>query len=221
MGLSLELAQVSKVYNGQEILRDCSWVFEEGLTQVIMGLNGTGKSTLLRICALLEAPDRGRASFLAGGRPLAPDLELRRRLTLLLPSVGVFNTSVFHNVAYGLKIRGVPRREIEKRVMAILEAVGLAEKRRQRALDLSTGQSKRLGLARALVLEPEVILLDEPTASIDQENSQIIEGIIREVKAERKATIIMVTHDPAQAERLGDRILLMQNGKLEPAVAGP
>jgi len=75
--------------------------------------------------------------------------------------------------------------------------------------------------SRALVLEPEVILLDEPTASIDQENSQIIEGIIREVKAERKATIIMVTHDPAQAERLGDRILLMQNGKLEPAVAGP
>jgi tungstate transport system ATP-binding protein len=221
MGLSLELHRIAKAYNGQEILRDCSWVFEEGLTQVIMGLNGSGKSTLLRICALLEPPDRGRVSYLVDKKTLAPDLELKRRLTLLLPSVGVFNTSVFHNVAYGLKIRGVNRREIEKRVMAILEVVGLGERRRQRALDLSTGQAKRLGLARALVLEPEVILLDEPTASLDQENSEIIESIIRKVKAERKAAIIMVTHDPAQAERLGDHVFMLRNGKLESMVAGP
>ena len=132
-----------------------------------------------------------------------------------MPQTGVFNTSVFHNVAYGLKIRGVHRREIEERVMAILEVVGLAEKRRQQALDLSTGQAKRLGLARAMVLEPEVILLDEPTASIDQENTEIIEDIIRKMKAEGKATIILVTHDPAQAARLGDKVLLMQNGRLE------
>ena len=216
MGLNLELAQISKTYNGQEVLQECSWVFEKGLTHVIMGPNGMGKSTLLRICALLEAPDRGRVNYLANGRPLASDLALKRRITLLLPGVGVFNTSVFNNVAYGLKIRGLDSREIESRVAAILEVVGLAAKRRQRALDLSTGQSKRLGLARAMVIDPEVILLDEPTASIDQENSGIIEDIIRKVKAERKATIIMVTHDPAQAERLGDRVLLMQAGKIAP-----
>ncbi len=214
MGLSLELAQISKTYNGLEVLEECSWTFEPGLTHVIMGPNGTGKSTLLRICALLEVPDRGRVNYLEGGRALTPDLALKRRLTLLLPGVGVFNTSVFHNVAYGLKIRGIGSREIEERVGAILETVGLAAKRRQRALDLSTGQSKRLGLARAMVIEPEVILLDEPTASIDQENSEIIEGIINQIKAERKATIIMVTHDPAQAERLGDRLLIMQEGRL-------
>ncbi|MDD2904341.1 MAG: ATP-binding cassette domain-containing protein [Syntrophales bacterium] len=216
MGLSLELAGIYKTYNGHEILRDCSWVFEEGLTYALMGLNGTGKSTLLRICALLETPDQGRVSYLADQKPLAPDLELRRRLTLLLPGVGVFNTSVFNNVAYGLKIRSVKRREIEKRVMAILDVVGLAHKRRERALDLSTGQAKRLGLARAMVLEPEVILLDEPTASIDQENTEIIEGIIRKMKAEGKATIILVTHDPAQAARLGDKLLLIQDGRLLP-----
>ena len=216
MGLNLELAQISKTYHGQEVLQECSWVFEEGLTHVIMGPNGTGKSTLLRICALLEAPDRGRVNYLTDGRPLAPDLALKRRITLLLPGVGVFNTSVFHNVAYGLKIRGLDSREIESRVAAILEVVGLAAKRRQRALDLSTGQSKRLGLARAMVIDPEVILLDEPTASIDQENTEIIEDIILKMKAGGKTTIIMVTHDPAQAERLGDRLLLMQGGKLLP-----
>jgi tungstate transport system ATP-binding protein len=217
MGLSLELVQVSKTYNGQVILKDCSWVFDTGLTHVLMGPNGTGKSTLLRICALLEAPNRGRVNYLADdGRPLAPDLDLKRRITLLLPSVGVFNTSVFHNVAYGLKIRGFKKREIEAKVDAILEAVGLAEKKRQRALDLSTGQSKRLGLARAMVLEPEVIFLDEPTASIDQANTEIIEEIIMKMKVEKRATIIMVTHDPAQAERLGDRLLLIKDGKLLP-----
>ncbi|MHB8067623.1 MAG: ATP-binding cassette domain-containing protein [Desulfobaccales bacterium] len=214
MGLSLELTQISKVYNGHEVLQECSWTFEPGLTQVIMGPNGTGKSTLLRICALLEAPDRGRVTYRAGGQALAPDLALKRRLTLVLPGVGVFNTSVFHNVAYGLKIRGMGSREIKERVEAILETVGLADKRRQRALELSTGQSKRLGLARAMVIDPEVILLDEPTASIDQENSEIIEDIINKIKAERKATIIIVTHDPAQAERLGDQLLIMKDGRL-------
>ena len=214
--MSLELARVSKAYNGQVILQECSWLFEKGLTHVIMGPNGAGKSTLLRICALLEAPDRGRVSYLVNGRPLAPDLELKRRITLLLPSVGVFNTSVFSNVAYGLKIRGFNRREIEEKVGAILEVVGLTAKTRQRALDLSTGQSKRLGLARAMVLEPEVIFLDEPTASIDQENTEIIEGVIMRMKTEGKATIIMVTHDPAQAERLGDRQLFIKDGKLLP-----
>ena len=214
MGLSLELAGIHKAYNGHKVLRDCSWVFEEGLTYALMGLNGTGKSTLLRICALLEAPDQGRISYLADKKPLAQNLDLKRRLTLLLPGVGVFNTSVFHNVAYGLKIRGVNRREREKKVMAILEMVGLADKRRQRALDLSTGQAKRLGLARAMVLAPEVILLDEPTASIDQENTEIIEGIILKLKAAGRTTIILVTHDPDQAARLGDRVLQMQNGKI-------
>jgi tungstate transport system ATP-binding protein len=214
MGLSPELAQISKAYNGRVILKDCSWVFEPGLAHVLMGPNGTGKSTLLRICALLESPDLGSVNYLAEGRPLAHDLDLKRRITLLLPGVGVFNTSVFNNVAYGLKIRGLPRREIEARVGAILEVVGLADQRRQRALELSTGQSKRLGLARAMVLEPEVLFLDEPTASIDQENSEIIERIILEMKEKKRATIIMVTHDPAQARRLGDRLLLIKDGKL-------
>lgn len=92
--------------------------------------------------------------------------------------------------------------------------VGLTEKRWQKALELSSGETKRLGLARALMINPEVIFLDEPTASIDPINTEIIEGIILKMKRQGKSTIIMITHDPGQAERLGDHLLFMHNGKI-------
>jgi tungstate transport system ATP-binding protein len=123
---------------------------------------------------------------------------------------------VFHNVAYGLKIRGRPSLEVEDRVNEVLERVGLIHKRRQNGLDLSSGETKRLGLARALVIEPEVLLLDEPTANLDQKNAEIIEQIILNRKTAAKSTIIVVTHDLAQARRLGDHLLVMDNGRIHP-----
>jgi tungstate transport system ATP-binding protein len=216
MGLSLKVANVSKAYNGQVVLRECSFSFDSGRTYALLGPNGSGKSTFLRIAALLEPPDTGQVSYLDHGVLLPPDLHLRRRVTLLLPKIGVFNSSVFNNVAYGLKIRGYPAPEVEARVNAVLERVGLPHKRRQNALDLSSGETKRLGLARALVIEPEVFWLDEPTANIDPQNSEIIEQIMLDMKSLGKSTIIVVTHDPAQARRLGDHLLVMDNGKLVP-----
>jgi tungstate transport system ATP-binding protein len=216
MGLSLKVANVSKAYNGQVVLRECSFSFDSGRTYALLGPNGSGKSTFLRIAALLEPPDTGQVSYLDHGVLLPPDLHLRRRVTLLLPKIGVFNSSVFNNVAYGLKIRGYPAPEVEARVNGVLELVGLPHKRRQNGLDLSSGETKRLGLARALVIEPEVFWLDEPTANIDPQNSEIIEQIMLDMKSLGKSTIIVVTHDPAQARRLGDHLLVMDNGKLVP-----
>jgi tungstate transport system ATP-binding protein len=135
---------------------------------------------------------------------------------LLLPKIGVFNTSVFNNVAYGLKIRHRPASEVEAHVRAVLESVGLAHKRRQNGLELSSGETKRLGLARALVIAPEVFWLDEPTANIDPQNTEIIEQIILSMKTAGKSTIILVTHDPTQAQRLGDHVLVMDNGRIVP-----
>jgi tungstate transport system ATP-binding protein len=216
MGLSLKVAGISKTYNGQAVLRELSFAFDPGRTYALLGPNGSGKSTFFRIAALLEAPDTGEVRYLDQGVALLHDLNLRRRLTLLLPKIGVFNTSVFNNVAYGLKIRHCPAQEIEARVSEILERVGLAHKRRQNGLDLSSGETKRLGIARALVIEPEVFWLDEPTANIDPQNTEIIEQIILGMKTAGKSTIIVVTHDPAQARRLGDHLLVMDNGKLVP-----
>ncbi|MFZ5448961.1 MAG: ATP-binding cassette domain-containing protein [Thermodesulfobacteriota bacterium] len=214
MGLSLEVAGISKTYNGQAVLRDCSFVFNSGRTYALVGPNGSGKSTFFRIAALLEPPDAGEVRYVDHGVPLPHDLALRRRITLLLPKIGVFNTSVFNNVAYGLKIRKRPAQEVEARVNEVLERVGLAHKGRQNGLDLSSGETKRLGIARALVIEPEVFLLDEPTANIDPQNTEIIEQIILGMKTAGKSTIIVVTHDPAQARRLGDHLLVMEHGKI-------
>jgi tungstate transport system ATP-binding protein len=216
MGLRLEVTHISKTYNGLPVLRKCSCNFNPGQTYALLGPNGSGKSTFLRIAALLEPPDAGQVRYFDQGRALLPDLDLRRRITLLLPKIGVFNASVFNNVAYGLKLRGRRGPEVEDRVIAVLERVGLAHKRRRPGFELSSGETKLLGLARALVIEPEVYWLDEPTANIDPKNTDIIEQIILNMKTTGKSTIIIVTHDPAQARRLGDHLLAMDNGKIVP-----
>jgi tungstate transport system ATP-binding protein len=217
MGLALEIAHAFKNYNGNPILRDCSFVFGSGRTYVLQGPNGAGKSTLFRILALLEGTDRGKINYRENGRILENSLDLRRRFTLVLPRTGIFNTTVYRNIAFGLKIRGVKSSEIEARVDDALKTVGLTHKKWQRALELSSGETKRLGIARALVINPEVFLLDEPTANIDPVNTAVIEDIILKMKQTRQVTILMITHDPPQAQRLGDELLLMQDGKIIPA----
>ncbi|BCB96755.1 ABC transporter ATP-binding protein [Dissulfurispira thermophila] len=226
MSLVLKVSNISKSYNGKLVLKDCSYCFDMGGIYVLMGANGSGKSTFLRICALLEEPDRGEVNYLSRGKgsPKNPmifggnssvikkDINLRRRITLVLPGIGIFNTTVFNNVAYGLRIRGLKSREIRDRVDRVLDFVGLAHKRNQNALTLSSGEMQRLGIARAIVIEPEILFLDEPTASVDKENTEIIERIILDMKS--VSPIIITTHDMTQAERLADSILTMSEGRI-------
>jgi tungstate transport system ATP-binding protein len=214
MDLSLKISVVQKRYNGKAALRDCSRNFAQGGAYALMGPNGSGKSTLLRVCALLEAPDDGNIIYSTGGAVLPHDIALRRRMTLVLPRVGVFNTTVFRNVAYGLRVRGLGKELIARKADAALDAVGLLEKAHQHALTLSSGETQRLGIARAMAVEPEIIFLDEPTASIDEENTKIVEELILSLKQEGKTTIILSTHDKEQADRIADEVVLMQHGKI-------
>lgn len=214
MSLELVVSNIFKKYNGEPILNDCSFSFNKSGTYVLTGPNGSGKSTFLRICSLLEEPDKGEVNFYSEGVLVKKDIELKRRITLLLPKIGVFNTTVFKNVSYGLKIRNLKVGEIEKRVNSALDFVGLRNKKTQKALTLSSGETQRLGIARALVIDPELIFLDEPTASVDQKNTEIIEDIILKMKNDGKSTVVITTHDVAQAERLADKLLVLKNGKL-------
>lgn len=231
MSLRLNISNVWKSYNGKPVLNACSFSFDRNGVYVLTGSNGSGKSTLLRICALIESPDKGEVNYFSGDAPPLPrgelrggvssegnvfnkDIELRRRITLVLPGIGVFNTTVFNNAAYGLKIRGDKSKEIERKVNDILKFVGLIHKKNHNALTLSSGETQRLGIARAMVIEPEMIFLDEPTASIDNENTEIVEDIILNMKKEGKSKIIITTHDMLQAKRLADCMLLMDEGKI-------
>lgn len=181
-----------------------------------MGPNGSGKSTLLRVCALIEPIDGGEIVYTEGGKPLPHDIFLRRRMTLLLPRIGVFNTTVYKNVAYGLTVRNAGRTMIEHKVDAALAAVGLTHKKHHKALTLSSGETQRLGIARAMAIDPEILFLDEPTASIDEENTGMVEEIILSLKKAGKTTMVITTHDREQAERLADTIIMMQNGRILP-----
>jgi tungstate transport system ATP-binding protein len=213
--MKLIASHIRKAYGGKAILKDCSASFDGHGTYVLMGPNGCGKSTFLRICALLEKPDDGELAFVSGDSTHQHDLSLRRRITLVLARTGVFNTTVFKNVAYGLRIRGMQHAEMERRVMDALSFVGLQQLRNQRALTLSSGETQRLGIARGLVIEPEILFLDEPTASVDEENTGIIESIIQAMKKGGRTTVIMTTHDREQAERLADVMLVMKDGMIE------
>jgi tungstate transport system ATP-binding protein len=214
MSLELVVSNISKSYSSDAILKNCSFTFNSSGIYVLMGSNGSGKSTFLRICALLEAPDSGDINFHSEGKPVIKDIPLMRRITLLLPKIGVFNTTVFKNVVYGLNIRNPQRNDIASRAENALDFVGLLQKKNQKALTLSSGETKRLGIARALVLEPEIFFLDEPTASVDQKNTEIIDQIIQKLKREGRSTIIIATHDTAQAERLADRLLFIKHGQI-------
>lgn len=214
MALSLSASNISKSYNGNQVLRDCAFSFSDHGIYVLTGANGCGKSTFLRICTLIEPPDIGEINYISEGIVLPKDLDLRRRITLVLPKVGVFNTSVHRNVAYGLGVRGIRGRQAEEKVMDALEFVGLSHKKDQNGLTLSSGETQRLGIARALVIKPEMLFLDEPTASVDQKNTGIIEDIILKMKSDSRVTVIITTHDREQAARLADSLLVMRDGKI-------
>jgi tungstate transport system ATP-binding protein len=213
MNLQLSVSNIDKSYGGEPVLKNCSYSFQESGIYVLTGPNGSGKSTFLRICALLEEADAGEVAFNSNGQSVEKDIQLKRRITLLLPKIGVFNTTVSKNIAYGLNLRGLKRDQIVDKVRHALDFVGLLQKENQQALTLSSGETQRLGIARALVIEPEIFFLDEPTASVDQKNTDIIEKIIRKMKTDRRL-IIMTTHDMAQAKRLADRLLVVKDRKI-------
>ncbi len=186
-----------------------------GRTYAVYGTNGSGKTTLLNILALLTMPQEGR--ILLEGRPVngadpARCRRYRRRVTLLMQHVYLFRSTVFENVASGLRFRGVAKQAIEERVTRMLKKVGLEEFAHRPAHSLSGGEAQRAGLARALVTEPDVLLLDEPTASVDAVYGRQIEVILRETCEQRRMTVVLSTHQYDQAYRIADEVLIMRDG---------
>jgi tungstate transport system ATP-binding protein len=181
-----------------------------GEVLAIVGPSGAGKSTLLRLLAFLERPASGTLAF--RGEAGEPTLAARRAVTMVFQRPALLGASVAANVAYGLRVRGLGASP--ERVAAALDEVRLAEFARAPARRLSAGEQQRVALARALVLEPEVLLLDEPTANLDPYNVGVIEEAIRARNARRATTVVLVTHNVFQAQRLATRAGLLLDGRL-------
>lgn len=183
-----------------------------------VGANGAGKTVLFEALSLLEPPEAGEVELSgervfpgAGGRRQA-----RRRMVLVMQRPYLFRGTVRHNVTYGLRARGLARAEWGPRVTAALERLGLAHLADADVRHLSGGQVQRVALAGALVLEPEVLLLDEPTAHVDAEHTGAIEELLRELRRHRQTTILLSSHDLEQAYRLSDEIYLVAEGSVGP-----
>jgi len=177
-----------------------------GTLTVIMGPNGAGKSLLLRLLHGLIAPTVGQVFW--GGRPL--DEDLRKSQAMVLQRPVLLRRSVAANIRFVLKLRGAAS---SARVMEILEEVGLAAQAGQAARLLSGGEQQRLSLARALALNPHVLFLDEPSASLDPASTAAIEAIVRRAHA-CGTKIVFVTHDLGQARRLADDVVFLHRGRL-------
>ncbi|PON16578.1 hypothetical protein C2W62_17695 [Candidatus Entotheonella serta] len=186
---------------------------DAGCVYAVVGANGAGKSTLFKVMTLLIAPQRGQLWWKGQEvlRTLSPT-RLRQQMVWVGQSPLLFRTSVFQNVAYGLKRRRVPRRELSQRVMAALNRVHMADAASRAARHLSGGETQRVALARALVLEPEVLLLDEPTANLDTQSRTIVEDVLQSLKGE--CTVLFTTHDLAQAYRLSDEVIALEVGRV-------
>lgn len=209
------LQAVTQRYGEREVLRVPQLEIQGGEILALVGPSGAGKSTLLRLLALLETPAAGQVSFAPNGTrysAAAAPIEARREVAMVFQRPVLMTRSVRANVAYGLKLRRAEN--IEARVDEALERVRLAHLAKARPATLSGGELQRVSIARALVLQPRVLLLDEPTANLDPYNVRLIEELLCEQHARYQTTIVLVTHNIFQARRLAQRVAFLYDGDL-------
>jgi tungstate transport system ATP-binding protein len=210
-----EARNLQVIRGGSLILNVPSFLVLEGEILVLIGPNGAGKSTLLQALSALAKPSRGEILF--RGQKIGaeiPLLQYRRRLAMVLQEPLLFDTTVYHNVASGLKIRGMKRDEIEPVVVKALERFGIAHLRDRSARTLSGGEARRASIARAFATNPEILLLDEPFSALDPIMRETLIEDLEQVLRETRITTIFVTHDRMEALRLATRLGVMNAGEI-------
>jgi tungstate transport system ATP-binding protein len=213
------LTGVRQVFEGRTVLDIEHLELSAASSYSLQGPNGSGKSTLLNILAFLEPPTAGEIRFrgrVVDWREKTLHL-LRRKVVLVDQHPIMFSTTVIKNVEYGLRMRGIPARRRRAAAEAALERVGLQAFADRQAHRLSGGETQRVAIARALACEPDVMLFDEPTASVDVENQALIEAVIQDIRRQQRVSVIFATHKRLEAARLAERRIFLFAGK----VTGP
>ncbi len=203
-------------YGERDILKNINISVDRGEVFALIGPTGAGKTTLLRLIDLLDSPTSGRIYFDGTdttqlGRTR---LEVQRRIAFVLQKPVVFNTSVYDNIATGLKWRGIEKNSIREKTSRILDMVSLSAYKNRNARTLSGGEVQRVAIARAIVSEPELLLLDEPSANLDPLTASRIETLITDIIRQYNTTIIMATHDMSQGQRLANRVGVLLDGEI-------
>ena len=215
-----ELKNLKKTYDQRHVLDLDGLRLEKDKVLGLLGPNGAGKTTLLEILAFLARPSSGEIWFerekvdFSSGKLV----DLRRKVVMVEQQPILFTTTVSKNVEFPLKIRNTSKKERERIVGELLALVGMEMFRHAIAHKLSGGETQRVAIARALACSPAVILMDEPTASVDVENQITIERIIREINREKRISVIFTTHNMVQASRLADEIVFLYEGRIAQSI---
>jgi sulfate/thiosulfate transport system ATP-binding protein len=205
---------VNKRFGDYQALQDVTLDVPEGSLTALLGPSGSGKSTLLRVIAGLEAPDTGR--IVIDGEDATPLPAQRRGIGFVFQHYAAFkHMTVRENVAFGLRIRKRPKAQIDAKVDELLEIVGLKGHHSRYPSQLSGGQRQRMALARALAIEPRVLLLDEPFGALDAKVRADLRAWLRRLHDEVHVTTVLVTHDQEEAMEVADRIAVINEGRLE------
>jgi molybdopterin-binding protein len=214
MTITAELKNVTKVFGNKTVLDGINLQIREGEILALLGPNGSGKTTLLKILAFIEDPTSGEVKFQGEPVIFKNAEKMRMQSTLVFQKTILFDTTVYNNVAYGLKIRKIPKNVYDKEVGKVVKLAKLEGFEKRLARKLSGGEQQRVAIARALALKTKLLLLDEPTANLDPKNVGIIEEVIAEVNRELKTTSVMATHNMFQAKTMPHRIALINDGKI-------
>ena len=210
----IDLRGITKLYRDSTVLKIPRLMIKQGGVYGIMGPNGAGKTTLLSIVAFLLPPTSGTIYWGGMDANTMDNRQLRKKVTLITQNPYLFHTTVEKNIIYGLKIRRASTEKKRKKVEECLHMVGLQGFNKRMARELSGGETQRVAIARALALEPQALLLDEPTANVDRRGVEQLENILQRLNEKLGITIIVATHDTNQAHRLADEVIYLVDGKI-------
>ncbi|MCT4628177.1 ATP-binding cassette domain-containing protein [Halodesulfovibrio sp.] len=209
-----QLSNIVQTYGERTVLSIDKLMLEAGTITGIFGPNGSGKSTLMRMLAFLESPKSGTILF-NGKKATIADTALRREVTLLTQQPYLLKRTVQENIEYGLRVRG--RTNISGIAASALEEVGLSPQTflSRNWFELSGGEAQRVSLAARLAVKPRVLLMDEPTSSLDEESTERIRNAALRTKTEHNTSLIIVSHDREWLNSISDHTVLIRNGKIE------
>lgn len=216
MSTLLKLENVTYEVNSRTILSIPALSIQEGEILGIMGPNGAGKSTLLKLLSLLDSPSEGNLSFMdteLSGQNIS--IEMRRKFAIALQQSLLLNTSVYQNVALGLKLRKLPKKTIKEKVEYWLNMFNIAHLAKKHAHHLSGGEAQRVNLARAMVLNPDVLFLDEPFSALDFPTKVQLLKELKEILKSTETTTVFVSHDMLEIKYLTDRLAILMNGEIQ------